>query len=147
MRQDLLIKNFFLFPYHSDYEFISDQCASSFTKIQDNDSAKIFKKVNTKIEVGETQSSVLFTPISLVKWKWFGIDYIKASNRSKIRQCQRLRGCMSWLRDTAEETLFRPVHLQTIVKCLISYPIWIVKGELSVFQELQLPKLQDSATY
>jgi hypothetical protein len=55
-----------LFPYHSDYEFIADQCAPSFTRIQGNDSAKVFKKVNTKIEIGETQSNVLFTPLSLV---------------------------------------------------------------------------------
>lgn len=79
-----------LFPYHSDYEFIADQCAPSFTRIQGNDSAKVFKKVNTKIEIGETKINVLFTPLSLVKWKCFGIDNIKAPSRSKTRQWERL---------------------------------------------------------
>lgn len=93
-----------LFPFCLDYEFISES-SSCFNAIQGAFSAAMFRKVNTKIEVGETESNVVFTPLAMVRWKWFGHETIPASNRTKQNQWTRLRQDIIWLRDTPQETL------------------------------------------
>lgn len=70
-----------LFIFDLDYMFIAN-CTLSFTGINGAFSAMTFRKVTTRIEVGETSSDILFSPLNLVRWKWFNIDCLPASNNT-----------------------------------------------------------------
>jgi hypothetical protein len=55
-------------PLNWDCTFL-DNYAQSFGWIEGNLSGILFRKNNTKIDVGESKSYVLFSPLNLVKWR------------------------------------------------------------------------------
>lgn len=91
-----------LFPFDLDYMFISN-CAQSFTGIHGAFSSIAFRKVNTRIEVGETSSDILFSPLNLVKWKWFNIDCLPTSNNTRIAQWNKFKMTIPWMRDNPQK--------------------------------------------
>ena len=62
-----------LFHFSTDYESIR-QYSQQFRRITRGFTGMSFRKVDTKIEVGETNSDVLFSPPYLIRRKWFKHD-------------------------------------------------------------------------
>jgi hypothetical protein len=57
-----------LFPFTTDFEEVR-QYSQQFTRIVGGSTGMPFRKVDTRIEVGETITDFIFTPYNLARWK------------------------------------------------------------------------------
>jgi hypothetical protein len=67
-----------LFPFTTDFEEVR-QYSQQFTRIVGGSTGMPFRKVDTRIEVGETITDFIFTPYNLARWKWFNHDCLPAT--------------------------------------------------------------------
>jgi hypothetical protein len=107
-------------PLNLDCTFLENY-AQSFGWIEGNLSGISFRKTNTKIDVGESKSYVLFSPLNLVKWRWFSMETIPASSSSRNRQWHK-KLCLSipWIKDNPKDTLEASPFAPYTVKLKIS---------------------------
>lgn len=56
--------------------------------------------INTKKDVRESKSDILFSPSNPVKWRWFSMDSIPESSGSRNRRLTKVCESIPWIRDT-----------------------------------------------